>query len=429
MRYLILGLLLVGCTKGPTVNDQEVVAIIQNRIDADVGWGKEPLELIEDLTVEKAIQFALLNNPKIQAFFEELGLSQANLIQAGLFSNPTFEVELRYPKNSGLKTNIEYLFLTSILDLFLIPLRTELAAIELEQTKQKIAHEILTLAFDVRQTYYEWVAENSKMKYAKDIIEIIRIERDLVSNQMIAGNVNSLTLLESEAKFLEAELEYISITAKSSQLNEALHRLLGLKNSVCLSSENIPEIEPQLEDLCILELRALEERLDLQVSKYEILRLCHMLGLKQEWVYTNLKIGLAGERDTDGTTVFGPGFSLELPLFNYGQADRMRLFAELRIAQNKRAELEIKVLSEVREAYQLICSYHAIVRIYQDSLLPKQLEIMDTSEALYNRMGMGIDHLLTNKLQEFNLLKSYTEALKNYLLAKVALDRALGGYL
>ena len=138
MRYLILCLLLIGCAKKPIVTDQEVVAIIQSRIDADVGWGKDSIELNKDLTVEKAIQFALLNNSKIQALFEELGLSQANLVQAGLFSNPTFELDLRYPSNSGLKTNIEYLFLTSILDLFLIPLRTELADIELEQTKQKI---------------------------------------------------------------------------------------------------------------------------------------------------------------------------------------------------------------------------------------------------------------------------------------------------
>ena len=44
--------------------------------------------LAKPLTVDAAVQIALLNNPGLQATLEELGIAQADLVQAGLLSNP-----------------------------------------------------------------------------------------------------------------------------------------------------------------------------------------------------------------------------------------------------------------------------------------------------------------------------------------------------
>jgi len=154
-----------------------------------------------------------------------------------------------------------------------------------------------------------------------------------------------------------------------------------------------------------------------------------MLGLKEWWTYTNLKAGLAGEKDPDGTNLIGPGFSAELPIFNYGQAARMRLFAQLRQAQDRLEELVIRVLSEVREAHKLLMSYLKIINDYQYRLLPMQSQISASSEELYNVMGLGVDKLIENKRQEVVASQNYTESIKQYLIARVGLDRALGGYL
>lgn len=435
-------LFISGCTTIPPADDGYVSNIVEDRINNRAEWykGFGPKDQIKssiqclldhELSADSAIQIALLNNPQIQSIFEELGIAQSSLIEAGLLSNPSFEVEIRYPNRVGLKTNIEYLITSSLLDIFLIPLRIKLATTEFEQTKSKVANEILNLAFEVRQTYYELLAERQKIKYIKSLVELASINNAILEKQAAIGNINKLELRLIQSKFLEAQLQLFKAQVEKTQLQEKLNRLLGLKEDICLKfPENIfQSIDYQDFDLCTLETIALEKRLDLQIAHFEIVRLSQLLGLKEWWTYTNFQGGLAGERDPDGTNLIGPGLGAELPIFNYGQAARLKLRAQLRQSQDRLSTLEIQVLSELREAHKLLMDYLSIINTYHDRLLPLQKDILISSEAFYNVMGLGIDQLLENKRQEIMVKQSYLESIKNYLIARVKLDRALGGYL
>lgn len=431
-----------GCSKIPHADDGFVSCVVANRLDSQVEWrcgyclDERAQNFIQsminsELNPDTAIQIALLNNPKVQAVFEDLGIAQADLVQAGLLSNPVFEVEIRYPHVKGLRTNIEYLLTTSLLDAFLIPLRTRLATTEFEQAKLRVANEILNLAFDVRETFYELIAEQQKINYLGSIAELASILGEISSRQMTIGNVNTLEFQLAQSRLLEAELELSQSLAEVVRLKEKLNRLLGLESDFCLIlPQNILEdFDYQGFDLCDLESIAVEERLDIKIARWELIRLSQMLGLKDWWTYTNLQGGLAGERDPDGTNLIGPGISGEIPIFNYGQAARLRLFSQFRQSQDRLAELEIKVRSEVREAHKLLMNYLKIINDYRDRLLPMQEKISASSEELYNVMGLGVDKLLGNKRLEIVAIKNYTESLKKYLVSRVELDRALGGYL
>lgn len=438
---VLLGVFITGCSKIPTVDDGFVTCIVANRIDSQAEWRQgccqeEQVQTFiqcasaNELTADSAIQIALLNNPKIQAIFEEIGIARSDLVEAGLISNPSFSIEVRYPHIKGLQTNIEYLITSSLLDIFLIPLRTRLAATEFEQTKLKVSNEILNIAFDVRETYYELASEKKKIGYIQTVVELTSINNEIVSRQLNIGNINTLEFQLSQSRLLEAELELAKSQAEIIRLREKMNRLLGFTEEVCLIiPDYLDGIDYQEFDPCALETIAIEKRLDLQVARFEIVRLGQMLGLKDWWTYTNLQGGLAGERDPDGTNLIGPGFSGELPIFNYGQAARMRLFSQLRQAQDRLAELEIQVRSEVREAYKLLMSYLKIINDYQYRLLPMQAKISASSEELYNVMGLGVDKLLENKRMEVVTNQNYTESVKQYLVSRVELDRALGGYL
>lgn len=439
---LTLGLFVIGCSKIPPVDDGFVSCVVENRLDSQVEWRLGYCQderaqcfiqsmISAELNADTAIQIALLNNPKIQAVFEELGIAQADLVEAGLLSNPVFEIEIRYPHVKHLRTNIEYLLTTSLLDAFLIPLRTKLATTKFEQAKLRVSNEILNLAFDVRETFYELIAEQQKINCLRSIVELAGILGEISSRQITIGNVNTIEFQLAQSRFLEAQLELSQSLAEIVRLNEKLNRLLGLELDCCLIlPENLPEdFDDQGFDLCTLESIAIQERLDIQVARLELVRLSRMLGLKDWWTYTKLQGGLAGEREPGGTNLIGPGISGELPIFNYGQAARMRLFAEFRQAQDRLDELEIKIRSEVREAHKLLLSYLKIINDYRGRLLPMQGKISASSEELYNVMGLGVDKLLENKRLEVVAVKNYIESLKKYLASKVELDRALGGYL
>lgn len=436
---IVIVLLFSSCSRTPPADDGLVSSLVAAKIDQEAKWGcmdAETEALIQhltenELTADSAIQIALLNNPIIQAIYEDLGIAQANLVEAGLFPNPVFDIEIRYPHVKKLKTNIEYLLVTSLIDILLIPLRTQLAATEFEQTKLRVSNEILNLAFDVRKTFYELVAEQVKVKSIQSSAELSGINSEIALRQHTIGNVNDLHVELAQSKFLEVELELAQSQAEVIRLKEKLNRLLGFCEEACLHlPENITdEMDYQGFDLCALEAVALKERLDLSTARFEIIRLSQMLGLKDWWTYTNFKGGLAGERGADGLHFMGPGFSTELPIFNYGQAARLRLFSELRQAQDRLDALEVQILSEVRTAHKLLMCYLEIINDYKMRLLPLQENILASSEALYNVMGLGVNDLLDKKMQEVRITQNYIEGIKKYLVARVALDQALGGNL
>jgi cobalt-zinc-cadmium efflux system outer membrane protein len=430
-----------GCAKIQRSDDLCVGSSIEHRLNKTVQWNKGcPVDvevechiqqlLCQELTPDSAVQIALLNNPHIQAIFEEIGISQADLVEAGLFSNPIFDLVIRYPTKKKFVPDIEYSIVASFIDLFLIPLRVKVAEAELEKTILSVTNEVLDLAFEVEQTFYELQASLQELKYTGSIVELTSIHSELVSRQREVDNVNNLDFQQIQSRFLEAKLEIARVENEIIRLKEKLNRLLGFCGEIHWNiSIELPEIDYQGLPIDRLECVAFRERLDLQAARFEVLRLSRKLGIKQWWVYTNGRIGIGGERDSDGLNTLGPAFSGEIPIFNYGQAARLRLRAELRQSQDELASLEIRILSEVREAHKLLMNNLEVINEYRSKIIPLQSKILESSEELYNVMGLGIDRLLENKRQELQAYSNYILSLRNYWMARVQLDRALGGKL
>lgn len=439
--YFLVIFLVSGCKKTYRVDDVFVSRTIENKINKTVQWNKYGLEsekiqsqiqgfLKNELTVDTAVQIALLNNPHIQAMYEEMGISQADLLEAGLLSNPVFDLFLRYPAKKKFVSDIEYSVTQNFIDLFLIPLREKVAKTELELITLKITNEILNLAFDVEQTYYELQAAQKDLSYVIPIVELISIDREITSRQQMVGNINALEFQQIQSRFLEANLEIATIENEIIRLKEKLNRLLGFCGEIHWTISNgFSEIDYKGLPINDLECVALRERLDLQVSRFEVVRLSRKLGIKQWWVYTDGYIGIGGERDPDGLNTIGPAFSGSVPVFNYGQADRLRIYAELRQAQDEVSALEIRILSEVREAHKLLMNNLSIIREYKNQIIPLQNKVLESSEQMYNVMGIGINRLLENKIQALQVYRNYNLSVRNYWIARVQLDRALGGKL
>jgi len=73
----------------------------RTRLDKDLRWTRTEQEraksdaqvaelLRHPLAAEDAVQIALLNNRSLQASFDELGISEADLVQSGRLPNPRF---------------------------------------------------------------------------------------------------------------------------------------------------------------------------------------------------------------------------------------------------------------------------------------------------------------------------------------------------
>ncbi len=101
----------------------------RRRLASDIEWPRTSQErakadaqvaalLGHPLSAEDAVQIALLNNRMLQGAFEELGISEADLVQAGRLPNPRFD--LRHASAAG-QYDIEETLSFNVLSLLTMP--------------------------------------------------------------------------------------------------------------------------------------------------------------------------------------------------------------------------------------------------------------------------------------------------------------------
>ena len=94
--------------------------------------GIKPCIENQNVTVEDTIAIGLKYNPELQAAFEDLGIVQADLMQAGFYSNPNISSIFRIPKKDVIQTNIEITANFMLSDLWQVPFRKKVAEGNLE---------------------------------------------------------------------------------------------------------------------------------------------------------------------------------------------------------------------------------------------------------------------------------------------------------
>src|SRR6476660_6202021 len=139
---------------------------VQQRTRQTVGWEKDQaarqqtIELVrkllrQPLPLRTAVQIALLNNQSLQATFEEVGLSAADLQEAGTIPNPRFNLSARFPDKPPSGTDVEYSGAIDFLNILMIPLKRRVAKEQLEATALRVADETLKLVADVKVAFYQ----------------------------------------------------------------------------------------------------------------------------------------------------------------------------------------------------------------------------------------------------------------------------------
>ena len=159
------------------------------------------------LTVDQAVQIALLNNPHLQATFEDLGIAQAELVQAGLLKNPVFAASWRFPDRPPSNTNAEYSVTQDFLDLLVLPLRKKMADQQFQSTRLSVAHDVLQLTAQVKTAYYTLQARQQLLGRLRLIAELDQTAAKLAQRQYEAGTLNELGLLNQQTAFDQSRID------------------------------------------------------------------------------------------------------------------------------------------------------------------------------------------------------------------------------
>ena len=438
-----VALLATACA-APQASLDRVQATVAERTGKRVHWNRGGMEdaqieqgvqtlLRRELTAERAVQVALLSNRELQARFEEIGIAQADVIQAGLISNPNFAGSFRFPDRSPSGTNIEYSIAQNFLDLLVLPLRKRIAAAQLAQTESHVADEVLKLAAEVKIAFYTAQARQQLLDRLRVISETSETAVEFTKRLHDAGNTSDLELANQQGSYEQSRLEVAQTELQVRRDRERLNRLMGVwgTNTNWTMGEHLPELPGSEGSLQNLESRAIAQRLDLQAARMRVDLIGQSLALRTKTRYApaGIRIGVDTEREPDGQRVTGPILDLELPIFNQGQGEIAKLTAQYRQAHRELEALTVNVRSEVREARDQLIAARDLTSYIGKRLLPTQQKALNLTLEQYNFMLKGAYDLLLAKQNEVAAERSYIEAWRDYWIARAELERAVGGTL
>ena len=436
---------MLGCGKvNPRPAMAEVGDIVRGRSGHSVEWVEDPAEfekrreavsalLQEPLTTETAVQIGILNNRNLQAALEEISIAQAELVQAGLVSNPSFGLGILFARSSEHVDKQEFSLTQDLLDFALLSPRKKIAVNNLERTKLRVATELLDFIAEVKRTFYSLQSMVQLGNRLELILEINKAGADLAQKQFEAGTLNELDLATQQALYQESEASLAQARIQMQRYQEHVNGLLGLWGDLA-EWEVVEQLPPILEEELSLtqwETVALERRLDLAASRLgiNVLRKALSLRKKTRFFPVGIGFGVAHEREPENIRVTGPTLQIGLPIFDVGRASMARLESQIRQSERQLEALITGVRADVREAAQWLLSSRKLAQYYRETLLPQRVRILDLTQRQYNMMLKGTYDLLLAKQSQVSTERDYVEAWRDYWLARTRLERAVGGTL
>ncbi len=432
-----------GCASQLAPKDagfSDVQRVVSQRTGNEIAWDQRAKDdgavasgtrslLANGLTADEAAQIALLNNRRLQAIYESLGVARGELIQAGLLKNPELKGALRI---RGSEDVLELAVVQDFMSIFTIPLRRARAKAEFERAKFQVTGEAMELAGRTRIAFYRLLGEQQVIAMRRSFLDAAEASYDAARRLRAAGNITALALANEQALYEQAKLMVAQAELAVLETREKLNILMGLfgEDTGWRAPDRLPPLPEKEEPLVELEAKAVRASLDLAAARFRIESTGQQLEIaKVHSLLPELGVGVEGERETDGKWFVGPRLQVAIPIFDWGQGSRNQAFAELQRARQDFTALAIEIRAAVRATYQRMEMTRRQALHYQKVIMPLGERITRETQLQYNAMQLGIFSLLAAKQHEILVTKQYIESLRDYWIARTQLAQVLNGRL
>jgi outer membrane protein TolC len=434
-----IALVLAGCASlSPDGRFSPVEQAVQERTGAQARWVRSDDEantvrtrvrelLAQPLTPEAAVQIALLNNPGLQAGFAEVGIAEADLVQASRWRGPTFSfARLR----RGDETEYERSVFFDVLGLITIPLSVRGEEKRLQGAQARAAGEALGLALDTRKAWFTAVAAQESVRYAAQVKEAAEASAEIARRMAAVGNFSKLDQAREQVFYADATAQLARAGHAEVAARERLTKQMGLwgEDLAYELPQRLPELPKQAREIADLEAQALAQRLDVQGAKSDTEALARSLGLTKVTRFVSLlEFGLRSKSETGQPRQRGWEIELGIPIFDFGAARTARAERLYMQSLNRAADVAIQARSEVREAHSAYRTTFDLSRHYRDEVVPLRKRISEEMLLRYNGMLASVFELLSDSREQVFAVNAYIDALREFWLADADLQMAMTG--
>ncbi len=417
----------------------QVQSLTQERIGKQTRWAKSGAEsdsvaaaiaplLAKPLTVDDAVSIALMNNRGLQASYGELGISEANLVQAGRIRNPVLSFG-RLTRGSEIE--IERSLMLPVMSLLTMPIALGIERRSFEQAQYRAAGEALRVADETRRAYFSAIAAQESATYMTQVKLSAEAAAELGARMAVAGNWSKLDHAREQAFYADAVVQLARAMQRKVAERERLTRLMGLtgEGAAFQLPARLPDLPKTTREVVDMEASALQNRVDILMARRELAGLASSLGLSRATRFINL-LDIGYMRNSSNETPereTGYEIELQIPLFDWGSARVARAEAMYMQAVHRAAETTINARSEVREAYSSYRTAYDIARHYRDEIVPLKKRISDEQLLRYNGMLISVFELLADSRSQVLSVNAAIEAQRDFWISDSALQMAQTG--
>lgn len=442
--WLLLSLVaFAGCASvNLTAGFSDVAAGVEERSAKKIVWNqgteldREAAErlrglLQRKLTADEAVQIAMLNNRELQAIYADVGVAQADLVQAGLLRNPILDAAVAFHLGP-VRPDVQLGVVLGVLDALYVPLRQRVASARFEEAKLRVTGAVLDFVASVRTAFHHHQANEQMLELRGSVLASLGASFEVSRRLHDAGNIADLDLARDRAAMERGKVELRSAEVAARQSRERLNVLMGLSGTETewQVDPRLPDIPAESLELQDLERSAVTRSIDLGHARQRIVVAGQQLGYDRAaaWI-PSMDLGAIAENESDEPWAVGPSIAVPIPLFDQGQARVARARTELGRAQQEYHALAVRVRAAARAALDRMRGAEDRALYYRDILLPLQERIVSEAQLQYNAMQVGIVQLLRDRQQHIETGVAYVAALRDYWLARAELLHILSGRL
>lgn len=384
--------------------------------------------LARPLDAPAAVALAVLRHPRMRELHAELGIAQADVVEASRLPNPSFAFSTLDPRDGG-SSLITRSYGLDVAALLLLPSRQRLAEGELAQVQLWIAAQVIEVAAQAERAWYEQASASQVAALRRAVAEAAEVSAGFAQRLRDAGNLGALELALEQAAAQQAGLDLARAEVAVIEARVALADATGLRASgnwtVLERLPSPPEHALATEGLVE---SALDRRLDLASARAELAWRTDAATVASRFRWLgDFELGYERESETDGARLRGPTAAVTIPLFDQGQAEVARARFSAEKTQARLDAMDAGIRNEVVSAGERLESRRAVALRYRDALLPLREAVVARTQEQVNFMFKGAFELILSRREQYDAYQAYLEAVRDYWLARIALRLATGG--
>ncbi|MCC6573501.1 MAG: TolC family protein [Planctomycetes bacterium] len=436
MRTLLLvlfALALGGCVVDPAPQWAELSDEVKGRGGPDLMWerdaadkkqieGMVALLLRDGVTMDEAVRIALLNNRRLQAQFEEIGIGKADLVQAGMLTNPSLGALFQFAEGGGIAAEVGGSILP-LADIWRIPLQTAAAGARMRVAILRVLQEIVDVARDAKIAFVDALHALQERASQAEFVDNFRTALERTKERHEQGYATELEVNLAELALLEQELDLARAEQDQRLKFGALSRLLGIEAGRIAVVGTLEQTPAPIPDAAALVAEARQRRADVIAADASVTEAERLLRLECWMIFKNVDLGATYTLE-DETSRIGPRIDIQLPIFDQNQAQIAKARFKLRMREKEREELRLAVRQEIDEQLAALELNARHARLYRERIAPLQ----EKNRRFVESWPMQFSPLVLLETQR-SILESrqrQLRALRDYAYAQARLDHARG---